>query len=77
MAKTIKLIYWFVHNDNSGNIYEDEKGNWVVVFDGVLKIGSPFHVMDTNHNQVDPEEIGLIQLLQNFIVARPQVGEHE
>ena len=72
MAKTITLKYWFVHNDNIGNIFEDEKGNWIVVFDGILKIGQPFHARDMNGNNVDADEIGLIQLLQAFVVAKPK-----
>jgi hypothetical protein len=76
MPKKIKLKYFFYHNDNAGNIYEDEKGNWIVVFDGLVKLGEPFRVHDMEHNNVDAEEIGLIQLLQGFIVSNPQVREN-
>lgn len=74
MAKSIALIYWFVHNDKFGNIFEDEKGNWIIVFDGMLKLGEPFHVKCVADGSiVDAEKIGLIRLLRSFIVAKPTV----
>ena len=57
-ARTIKLKYWFVHNDSIGNIFEDEKGNWIVVFDGIVKIGEPFRVKEIHGDEVDANEIG-------------------
>jgi hypothetical protein len=76
MAKKVKLKYFFFHNDNTGNIYEDEKGNWIVVFDGLVRLGEPFHVHDMEGNDVNAEEIGLIQLLEKFVVAKPAVREN-
>lgn len=72
MARTITLKYWFVHDDRIGNIFEDEQGNRIIVFDGHLKVGEPFRVKEINGDEVDAEEIGLIQLLRAFVVATVQ-----
>jgi len=70
MSKSISLKYWFVHGDNTGNIYEDEKGNWIVVFNGVVKVGESFYVHDKDGNVVSAEEIGLLDILRSFIVEK-------
>lgn len=71
MTKKITLKYWFFHADNIGNCYEDEKGNQIIVFDGIVKIGEPFYVRGMDGNNIDPAEIGLIDLLASFIVPKP------
>jgi hypothetical protein len=74
MHKKITWKYWFVHRDTVGNIYEDENGNRIIVFDGLLEIGAPIRAKDANGNEVDPEEIGLVDLLQSFVVAKTDRG---
>src|SRR5688572_26387188 len=36
MERSITLTHWFVHDDRIGNIFEDERGNRIIVFDGTL-----------------------------------------
>lgn len=70
MSKKIVFKYWFFHDGNSGNIYEDEKGNWIVVFDGKVALGKPFYIHDIDGKNVNAEEIGLLELLRSFIVEK-------
>lgn len=66
--KQVKLKYWFYHYNEGGTVYEDEKGNWVIAFSGIIRIGEPFHIHDANGDEVDAEEIGLLDMLRGFIV---------
>ncbi len=68
MSKKIIFKYWFVHGDAIGNIYENEKGNWVIVFDGILRVGEPILVRSAEGLNIDPDEIGLNEILRDFIL---------
>ena len=71
MARKITYKYWFIQDGvSSGTVYEDEKGNWIVVFDGKIHIGKLIYVHDANGYEVSAEEIGLLELLRNFIVEK-------
>ncbi len=67
----VTLKYWFVYGESIGNIYENEKGNWVIAFDGIMRIGERLLVRDRNGNNVDPDELGLMDILKDFLTAKP------
>lgn len=51
-----RIKYWFVHNDNVGNIYESDKFGLVVIFDGILKFGEPFYIKNDKYEAIEGEE---------------------
>lgn len=51
-----RLKYWFYHNDSVGNIYESDKFGLVIVFDGTIKFGEPFHIKNYMGDLVTGDE---------------------